>query len=378
MKSMTDTLTLEQYQEMALATDQNRTPGMRGAKFPMLGLFGEVGSLMAEVKKKQRDGLARGNFREAVLEEFGDTLWYFSNLASRAGTSLGYLEVLHSRDASAQAGSGGGVWTGTAGLDAFEDRVINLAGAVGALVSEFGSEKGAVEAAELAKHLREVFAALVKVARCGEIDMREVAALNLSKTRDRWPGPNAEPTPLFDLGFEEDEQLPRDIKMLYLEKHVGDKSYVIQKCNGIRIGDRLTDNMTEDDGYRFHDIFHLAFAAVLGWSPVTRALFRCKRKSNPVIDEVEDGARAIVIEEGVSTWVFNQASRHNFFEGLSALDYDLLKRIRILVKGFEVERCALWEWERAILRGYEVFRKVRRNGGGLVHADLLQRKISVE
>ncbi|MCI0722475.1 MAG: pyrophosphatase, partial [Acidobacteria bacterium] len=184
--------------------------------------------------------------------------------------------------------------------------------------------------------------------------------------------------PLFDAGFDEDEQLPRDIKMVYREKRVGTKTYVIQKCNGIKIGDRLTDNMTHDDGYRFHDIFHLGFAAVLGWSPVTRALFKCKRKSNRAVDEVEDGARAIVIEEGVSTWVFNHASHHNFFEGLTALDYDLLKRIRILVKGFEVERCALWEWERAILGAYEVFRKVRSNRGGVVRADLRQREINVE
>ena len=42
----------------------------------------------------------------------------------------------------------------------------------------------------------------------------------------------------------------------------------------------------------FHDVFHLAYAAVLGWSPTTRALLKIKRKSRPEIDENEDGARA--------------------------------------------------------------------------------------
>ncbi|MCI0723920.1 MAG: nucleoside triphosphate pyrophosphohydrolase family protein, partial [Acidobacteria bacterium] len=70
------TVAFEEYQDVALSTDQNRTPSMGGIKFPMLGLFGEVGSLMAEVKKKQRDGVAHGNFREAILEELGDVLWY--------------------------------------------------------------------------------------------------------------------------------------------------------------------------------------------------------------------------------------------------------------------------------------------------------------
>ena len=39
------------------------------------------------------------------------------------------------------------------------------------------------------------------------------------------------------------------------------------------------------DDYRFHDAFHYAYAAILGWSPVTRALFRLKRKSETDVDE---------------------------------------------------------------------------------------------
>src|SRR4029077_16007058 len=234
-------------------------------------------------------------------------------------------------------------------------------------------ESGSKHNSSLAGRLPAVFSALAESAHSGGIDLREAAGRNLEKTRDRWPGPDTVHTNLFDERFEEDEQIPRKIEMVFQENLVGGKSYVVQKCNGIKIGDRLTDNMTHDDGYRYHDIFHLSNAAILGWSPVIRALFKCKRKSNAMIDEVEDGARAVIIEEGVSTWVFNYAGRHNFFEGLSMLDYDLLKRIRILVKGFEVERCSLWEWEKAILEGYGVFRSVRANRGGVVTADLLER-----
>ena len=43
------------------------------------------------------------------------------------------------------------------------------------------------------------------------------------------------------------------------------------KSGGFLLGDRLTDNHLPEDDYRFHDVFHLAFAAVLGWSPTTRA-----------------------------------------------------------------------------------------------------------
>jgi hypothetical protein len=47
--------------------------------------------------------------------------------------------------------------------------------------------------------------------------------------------------------------------------------------NGVFIGDPLTDNIADRDGYRFHDVFHFANAAILHWSPVMRALVRHKR-----------------------------------------------------------------------------------------------------
>src|SRR6185369_13468344 len=112
-------------------------------------------------------------------------------------------------------------------------------------------------------------------------------------------------------------------------------TYVFQQCNGINIGSALTDNRMTDDDYRFHDVFHLAYAAVLGWSPVLRALLRRKRKSRPQIDEVEDGARAGIIEEAVSTLVFNNAARHLFYEGMEGIDYELLKAVRRMVAGLE-------------------------------------------
>jgi hypothetical protein len=166
--------------------------------------------------------------------------------------------------------------------------------------------------------------------------------------------------------------------MEIFEKEVGGNIYVYQRCNGIKIGDRLTDNKIEEDDYRFHDVFHLAYAAILGWLPVILGLFRVKRKSNPKIDDAEDGARAILIEEGVSTWIFNHAYRLNFFENMHRLDYGLLKAVRELVRGYEVERCPLWLWEQAILEGYKVFRALRYHRRGIVVADLGKRTLTFQ
>src|SRR2546425_1996035 len=51
----------------------------------------------------------------------------------------------------------------------------------------------------------------------------------------------------------------------------------------------IQDNAYDDDGYRFHDVFHFAHLAILGWSPVLRKLLKRKRRNDVLVDEVEDG-----------------------------------------------------------------------------------------
>ena len=79
-------LLIRVYEAGALRTDQGVDGG--SVEFPLLGLFGEVGSLLSEVKKKQRDQVAYIGYEVAVEEELGDVLWYLAVFASRMGTSL--------------------------------------------------------------------------------------------------------------------------------------------------------------------------------------------------------------------------------------------------------------------------------------------------
>lgn len=55
---------------------------------------------------------------------------------------------------------------------------------------------------------------------------------------------------------------------------------------------------------------------------------------------------------------------------MTGLDYGLLKTTRQMVKGYEVESRPLWMWEEAIIRGFEVFRELRKNKGGVVVVDM--------
>src|SRR5271156_6858974 len=54
----------------------------------LLGLFGEVGSIMATAKKFHREGAAYPGYRRSVEEEFGDALWYFTALCRRLAIRL--------------------------------------------------------------------------------------------------------------------------------------------------------------------------------------------------------------------------------------------------------------------------------------------------
>ena len=71
---------------------------MEGLRFPLLGLFGEVGSLLSALKKKQRDRASYIGYEDSVIEEFGDVLWYFSNISGRASLDLSVLAQKMSRD----------------------------------------------------------------------------------------------------------------------------------------------------------------------------------------------------------------------------------------------------------------------------------------
>ncbi len=112
-----------------------------------------------------------------------------------------------------------------------------------------------------------------------------------------------------------------------------------------------------------------------GWSPVTRALLQRKRKSHPLLDEVEDGGRAAVIEEGVAALAFDYARRHHMLEGVGVLDFQLLRTIKDMTSHLEVKQCTTGEWEQAILQGFNVWRAIAANHGGRIQVDLDLRRI---
>ncbi|HMK16853.1 MAG TPA: hypothetical protein VK492_01530 [Chitinophagaceae bacterium] len=182
----------------------------------------------------------------------------------------------------------------------------------------------------------------------------------------------------FDSSFEEMEQLPRKFSVNFDSVKVGSKTKTRVSINGIQMGDFIDNNSKEDDGYRFHDVFHYTFAAMLGWSPCMRAMMRRKRKSDPTIDEFEDGARAAITEESISLIIFNKAKHKKFFEGDAKINSSLLTQIKEMTSPFEVAAKSKKEWQSAILKGYSLFRDLVKNNGGKIHFDMLNKSAIFE
>ena len=381
-------LTITDYAARAAETDQRSDGG--SLSFPLLGLFGETGSLLSEVKKKQRDRASYLGYAGAVVEELGDVLWYLSTVAARGGIALtdifadvtlgSHTQALTKGEALSFASVQPAIMSRAAEpTDAFERTLLKLAGDVGLLVIDQEAGRLVDCPSTLLARLSAITRTLIQAANEAGVTLEAAAVKNLAKTSDRWPRERTYPAPL-DAGAEPEEQLPRDLTIEIFERQVRDQTYVYQRCNGIYIGDRLTDNAMSADDYRFHDVFHYAYVAVLTWSPVIRALLRLKRKSDPKIDDAQDGARATLIEEGITTWIFGQAIELDLFANMKRgdLPFDLLKHVHQFVAGYEAERCPLWLWEEAILQGYAAFRFLREHRRGRVCIDMTNHQLSIE
>lgn len=276
----------DSYQEKAKETIQkNASDDNLTSIVPFLGIIGEIGSLLTELKKKFRDGDSYVAFKSKLGEELGDVLWYVSTIATQ-----------------------------------------------------------------------------------NDLKLEKIALKNLDKIHDRFLGDDSSIYKDFDKDFPEHEKFPEEFEIEFISyEEAGKKKLkIIDKRTNEVIGNPLTDNSYVEDGYRFHDIFHYGYLAILGWSPVLRKLLSLKRKSNPEIDEYEDGARAQIVEEMVSLYIYSRALDHELLKYSNSVDSGIIKQVKTLAGNIEVKDCSGKQWEKAILNSYEIYNKLRDNDGGRV------------
>lgn len=340
----------------------------------LLGLFGEVGSVMSTSKKLHREKTAFTGFQRDVEEELGDTLWYVAALCRRLDVKLSdmFAEVLDSNGYAISIAANADPAHPVAQVMTAKD-IAPLDSVLLRLGEQAAKLLSLDVTADTAKDQVLGFVRVyIEAVQAAHVSFSAVLSSNMAKACGRFIAPDADDLPDFDAGFPIEEQLPRNFEIEISQRADG-RSYL--RWNGVFIGDPLSDNIADEDGYRFHDVFHFANAAILHWSPTFRALIKHKRKSRKQVDEAQDSGRAIVIDEGLSAYIFSYAKSVNFFEDQKTVSFDLLKAVRNFVRGYEVEVCPLHLWEYAILQGYEVFREVRKNNGGIIVGNRDQRTL---
>ena len=374
------------YVRSARATDRLDLEGESSWVMPCLGLAGEVGSLLAELKKEVRDPVGAETTRLRVEEELGDILWYAVAIARRANLRFStdiLLKNLIKIQETGQAPAPTRKSELQPGKNAFE--AINKKGAeiskdfdlyqdVCIATSRFGNSKhnqtlvpylsrisknasdilrtteGAAgkfpadKKHEVAEALGDIMWYVAGFAHLYDIKMSEVAESNTTKIWSAFeplsagnkPSNSIFSPPLDSKKAPEIEKFPRHFRVDFVEKSDGT---VVMLINGVRVGAPLTDNSYEPDGYRFHDAIHLAFVAILGWSPVIRALLMRKRKYDKEIDAADDGARAAIVEEMIVKLCHSYAVRidpDKLLDQTDRVSLDLLKQVEALAEGLEV------------------------------------------
>jgi len=220
------------------------------------------------------------------------------------------------------------------------------------------------------------------------LDLEQVAQQNLDKTGALWSA-DLPPLPNYDAHTYDEQKLLRRMTIEFQEERSGELAVarmiptgqLAERVNVERqrkmasgqLGDTLDDNAALDDGYRYHDIIHLGHATVLGWSPVLRALMGAKRRDVGDCDRVQDGARAIAIEEGLAAFVFNYLEAFDFAP--DAIGWDLFKHVRRTVRGLEVADQPMIAWRHAYTHAFKILVQLNQARGGVVECDLDTREM---
>ena len=430
-------MNVNEYTAEAHKTDWLPSGELKHDINPRLGLAGEIGLLLTALKKEVRENRpTAASTRSTIKDELGDILWYAATVAKRGGLDfqndvlLSNLIRIQSQDLETRDEpaplersvllAGGEldstIRRGVEAVDSFgvyqklafstsrlKDKnalvpyLARIWSNAGELLTPFGNS-GSLEKREvngftlLSRSLGDIMWYVAGFASVYGLDLDEVASENIGKIHSAFPSKDQmTPTRLYDEGHSELERFPRRFCVNFVE---ADSRTAVMLINGVRVGDPLTDNAYTTgrdnrkliDGYRFHDSIHLAFTAVLGWSPVIRKLMMRKRKSTPEVDEVEDGARARIVEEMIAKIAHSHAvgiHEDRLFDDSSRVNLNLLKDIVRLAEGLEVaggrrgfQGCKYWEWEKAILKGFRIYNMLRRCRGGTVTLDLEARCIT--
>lgn len=152
--------------------------------------------------------------------------------------------------------------------------------------------------------------------------------------------------------------------LVYVDAKVGRPFHVMRTASDFRSG----------DGYRWYQVFCLAFASVLGWSPILRDALGLKRRSNRMIEKGQDGVRAQMIEEYVIALAL---AEEGWSAGLAPLSHSTIAEIQAAVASLEVCQASEEDWRCAFDVARNAWKALKTSGSGIVAMDCKARDLRV-
>ncbi len=154
-----------------------------------------------------------------------------------------------------------------------------------------------------------------------------------------------------------DQEDPLPIKFdLTLVANASDDS-VAMFFDNRQIGLELQDQVHDSDDFRYHDVFHAVFAAVLGWSPVLRLLMGFRREGNFETLLIDDGNRAIIVEEAIVELVICTYRRYGKLDQSQLAN--LASNAMLLTAQLEVSSVSEQRWYDALSTGVSLWLEVK-------------------
>jgi NTP pyrophosphatase (non-canonical NTP hydrolase) len=88
-------MNFEEYQTRSHTTSLNTQIGDSSIVYPILGLTNEAGEVAGKLKKLFRDknGIIDQDFKNMMIGELGDVLWYLSETCTQLGIKLSDIAV---------------------------------------------------------------------------------------------------------------------------------------------------------------------------------------------------------------------------------------------------------------------------------------------
>ena len=154
--------------------------------------------------------------------------------------------------------------------------LLGLAGEAGSLLSEFKKwmRQGEIYRPfpnQVSEEIGDILWYISNIASKMDLDLEEIAGKNLAQLQDRWGKSGTPQAELFgkhlrryDEHFPENEQLPRSVRAEFRMIMEHGRRKLSVSLDGTPCGDSLTDNSHFEDGYRFHDCFHITLAILFG------------------------------------------------------------------------------------------------------------------